>query len=78
MEGMAESHIEAWITRYEKQSYESTYYDLNVNHDFSLEVEYAEETLKRELSGDEIEEMESIFIDKVLESLKETIYAEDE
>ena len=47
----AESHLEAWKERYENYKTKSqASFDLNVNHDISLEIEGAEEYLKRKLS----------------------------
>lgn len=53
-ENTAESHIEAWKERYSKlKTKKEVDFDLNVNHDPSLEIEYAEEQLKRELTTTE-------------------------
>lgn len=53
-EDSAESHIDAWKSRYsEYKSKKEVEFDLNVNHDSSLETEYAEEILGRKLTTDE-------------------------
>ena len=53
-EDAAESHIDCWKRRYtEYKSKKEVEFDLNVNHDSSLETEHAEEILGRELSIDE-------------------------
>ncbi len=50
----AENHLEAWKSRYAKQSRVSEVrFDLEMNHDNSLEIEYAEETLNRKLNDTE-------------------------
>ena len=50
-EDAAESHIDAWKDRYSKlSSKKDVEFDLNVNHDPSLEIESAEELLGRELT----------------------------
>jgi hypothetical protein len=48
---MAESHIECWKNRYFRKSKKEISFDLNVNHDPSLEIERTEEDLKRKLNG---------------------------
>lgn len=54
MYDIAENHIDCWKDRYYRESLNKIRYDLSVNHDDSLEIEEAEETLKRKLSDDEI------------------------
>ena len=50
----AESHLEAWAKRYsDYKRVSQVRFDLNVNHDNSLEIEYAEEELKRKLNDKE-------------------------
>ena len=45
------NHLEAWKSRYaEYQRVSQVRFDLNVNHDSILEIEYAEETLKRKIN----------------------------
>lgn len=53
--GMAESHIEGWSSRYEGYKRNDLKYDLNINHDPSIEVEYTEENLNRKLTDDEFD-----------------------
>ena len=50
----AVNHLEAWKERYRNYTKVSQVRtDINVNHDDGLEIEYAEETLKRELNSKE-------------------------
>lgn len=67
----AESHIEAWEERYMTKSISDIKFDLNVNHDISLEIDDAEEELGRELSTDEYETVKNKFNDAVINVLKE-------
>lgn len=60
IEDLAESHIECWVDRYRGKSKENIKYDLYTNHDNCLEIERAEEGVKRKLTNEEIE----LFIDK--------------
>ncbi len=53
LEGMAESHLDAWKDRYFGYTKKRLAWDLELNHDDSLEIENAEETLKRKLSDNE-------------------------
>lgn len=58
---LAESHYDAWKTRYDKyRSKGQIKTDLYVNHDPSLEIEAAEEKLGRELTDKE----QNSFLDK--------------
>lgn len=67
LEDMAENHIEAWKERYWRKSPDDIKFDLEVNHDDSLEMEFVKERLGRELSDKEIKEVSKEFIEKVLE-----------
>lgn len=51
----AESHYEGWKTRYEGKRKKDVAFDLRMNHDDSIEIERAEENLKRKLTDDEID-----------------------
>ncbi len=53
LEGMAESHLDAWKDRYFGYTKKRLEWDLELNHDDSLEIESAEEMLKRKLSDNE-------------------------
>jgi hypothetical protein len=54
VESLAESNIEAWKERYSNyRTSKALSFDLNVNHDPSLEIEAAEEELERKLTDDE-------------------------
>lgn len=63
----AESHLEAWKERYDKyRTKAQARFDLNVNHDISLEIESAEEDLERKLNSVEYADLESRFNIKVV------------
>ena len=50
----AENHLETWAKRYsEYKRVSQVRFDLGVNHDNSLEIEYAEDSLKRKLNDKE-------------------------
>ncbi len=63
---MAESHIECWKDRYYRKSKSAIRFDLQINHDNSLEVERVEEDLQRKITDDEINYLNSKFIQKVV------------
>lgn len=63
---MAESHIDCWKDRYFRKSKKDIRFDLVVNHDNSLEIERAEEDLKRELTDDERNYLNRKFIQQVV------------
>ena len=70
----AENHLEAWKERYRKyKKVSNVKFDLDVNHDDSLEVEYAEETLNRELNGKEYVYFIGAFHREVVKQYKEYI-----
>ena len=52
--GMAESHLECWKERYFGYTKSRLEFDLEINHDDSCDIEYAENELKRELSDNEV------------------------
>lgn len=67
----AESHLEAWKERYANyETKREARFDLNVNHDISLEIEYAEEVLERELTDEEFSDLEKRFNIKVVKECK--------
>ena len=67
----AENHLEAWKPRYATYGKVSQVrFDLSVNHDDSLEIEYAEEELKRKLNDDEIEFLADKFHKAVVKKCK--------
>ena len=53
--GMAESHLECWKERYFGYTKSRLEFDLDVNHDDSLEIENAEYELNRELKDYEVD-----------------------
>ena len=72
---MAESHIEAWTSRYAGKSKSDIEFDLDVNYDISSESYTVEESLKIELKDEnfelndsEIEYVQDRFIEAVLEN----------
>lgn len=68
-DAMAESHMTAWFERHQGQTKDELSFDLNVNHDDSLEIENTESELGRELTDTEIDhvvdEFHSAIIDNV-------------
>lgn len=67
IEGQAQGHLEAWADRYsEYKNKKDARFDLNVNHDPSLEVERAEEDLGRKLNDLEQSDMIKRFNLKVI------------
>ena len=74
MKDTADNHLEAWSDRYSKHNIVSDVrFDLNVNHDNSLEIEYAEEELKRELNDREIDFLVERFVIEVCKKCKKFI-----
>lgn len=51
--GMAESHLDDWKNRYFGYTKQKLEFDLDFNHDDSLEIENAEDKLKRKLTDNE-------------------------
>lgn len=70
MKGMVEIHLEAWEKRYFNYDPSELEYDLSVNHDPSLEVEYAENELKRKLSNKEYDYLIFKFNENVVRRFK--------
>jgi hypothetical protein len=66
---MAESHIECWKDRYFRKSKKDISFDLNVNHDSSLEIERVEEDLKRKLNDVENDYVISQFNKAVVKAI---------
>lgn len=69
LEGMAESHVDCWKERYGRKPKKEIKYDLEVNHDPSLEIENVEEALGRKLSDTEYDYVVSQFNKEVLKLL---------
>lgn len=68
---MAESHIEAWMPRYDAYtSVKQMEEDLYGNHDPSLEIERAEEDLKRKLNSEECDYLVERFNKRVIKDYK--------
>lgn len=55
LEDMAESHLDAWKERYFGYTKRKLAFDLEINHDDSLEIENTEWHLQRQLSDGEKE-----------------------
>jgi hypothetical protein len=53
LESMAEGHLEVWKDRYYRKSKSDIRFDLNMNHDPSLEIERVQEEIGRELTDNE-------------------------
>jgi hypothetical protein len=58
---MAENHISNYKDRYFRKSKSAIRFDLNTNHDDSLEIERVELDLGRNLSDKEIEKVVRLF-----------------
>ena len=70
----ATNHLEAWAERYANyQRISQVRFDLNVNHDNSLEIEYAQEKLERELNIKEVDFLVNRFIVEVCKQCKKFI-----
>ncbi len=68
---MAENHLECWRSRYEEyDSIEDVEWDLDVNHDPSLELEWVEDQLAIELTADEATYVEETFNQAVIDYLQ--------
>lgn len=70
MESMVESHLEAWNTRYRNYKVDDLEFDLSVNHDPSVEVDFAEEELKRKLNNKEYDYLIFKFNENVVRKFK--------
>jgi hypothetical protein len=66
---MAENHIECWKDRYYRKSKQEISFDLNVNHDSSLEIERVEEDLKRKLTIKEETRLLTLFNKAVVKQI---------
>ena len=74
IEGTVQNHLEGWAGRYaEYKRVSQVRFDLNVNHDSSLEIEYAEEELKRKLNIKEIDFLVERFNIEVCKKCKDFI-----
>lgn len=67
IEGLAESHVECWESRYFGKSKEDIIFDLDVNHDISLEVDNIEYELGFSLNSSEYKYLCEIFKETVSE-----------
>ena len=74
---MAECHREAWQDRMKSQTKAQVKFDLDMNHDDSLEIERAEEDLKRELTDDERKQLINKFHSEVVKQHHKTDYSTD-
>lgn len=66
LDAMAESHLECWKNRYFGYPKRRLEQDLEFNHDDSLEIEEAEDHLKRELADHEKEYLVTQFHKEVV------------
>lgn len=74
LKSMAESHLDCWEERYAGKFKTDIGFDLNVNHDDSLEIERVEEDLKRPLTDDENITLIKLFHKKVLSIYNRSYY----
>jgi hypothetical protein len=70
--GMAESHLSVWWERYQGKTKEEVKFDLRVNHDDSLEVEYTESELKRELTDEEKTLIGTTLVEAIIDNIEFT------
>lgn len=63
---IAESHIEGWKDRYARKSKKAIAFDLDMNHDPSIEVEKTEDELNRKLTDDEYNYLVTAFNKQVV------------
>lgn len=73
IEAIAESHIETWKERYYGYTKRKLAFDLEINHDDSLEIEDAEWNLKRKLSDGEKEYLIRQFHKEVIKQFVQDI-----
>ena len=69
-EGMAESHLSVWFARHRGQSKEELKFDLEHEHDDSLELENTESELDRKLTDKEGEYVSKIFHEAVIDNIE--------
>ena len=73
IQDIAQGHLESWSDRYNNyKTKKEVEFDLNVNHDPSLEIERAEEDLKRELTTEENDKLISLFNKKVVKLFRKS------
>ena len=65
---LAYDHIETWKDRYWRKSLAEIESDLQINFDFSADIDDVETTIERELTDDEKEDFEQRFIKAVLDN----------
>ncbi len=66
----AVGHLEAWQSRYVNRNKKQVLFDLEMNHDISLEIEKCEEITKRKLTSDEYDWVVSSFNKLVVKNHK--------
>ena len=69
VEDLAESHLACWEDRYKRQTKGRVIFDLDVNHDISLEVESVEDSLGFKINEFEHKYLCETFKEAVLEEL---------
>ena len=69
IDDLAESHLEVWENRYTRKTKGEVIFDLDVNHDISLEVEDVEDSLGFKLNEFEYKYLCEMFKEAVLEEL---------
>ena len=65
---LADDHIETWKDRYWRKSLAEIESDLQINYDFSADIECVETAIERELTDDEKEDFVQCFIKAVLDN----------
>ena len=69
IKGLAESHVEGWKERYFGKTKDDIIFDLDVNHDISLEVEDVEYGTSTKLNDEEYEYLCEVFKEAVLDEI---------
>lgn len=73
---LADNHLEAWSERYKEYDKEDLKYDLNVNHDFSCELESIAEEIGKpnyDFSSEEYDYIVNAFTERVVETFEPQI-----
>lgn len=70
LEGIADSHLEAWKDRYHRKKLEDVVFDLRVNHDKDADIEPIEDRLGRELTTDE----RTYYYEAFIKEVEDTFY----
>jgi len=72
LDGEAENHLEVWEDRFRGKNWtkDDFKFDLEMNHDPSLQIEWAEEKLERKLTSEEYDLLVDLFNKAVVKKYK--------